>query len=177
GDLSYYKATYNGRYYYPLNRDENWVLGFKTRAGYADSLDDKGFPFFRNFFAGGLSSVRGYANNSLGPRDGVTNDNLGGDILLTGGVELIFPIPFAEDATDWRTTLFVDAGNVYSSDCGAGLVNCSETIELGDLRVAAGLGVSWLTAIGPLSVSFAQAVNEQTGDETDAVQFALGRTF
>jgi outer membrane protein insertion porin family len=177
GDLSYYKATYNGRYYYPLNRDENWVLGFKTRAGYADSLEDKAFPFFRNFFAGGLSSVRGYADNSLGPRDGVTNDNLGGDILLTGGVELIFPIPFAEDATDWRTTLFVDAGNVYSSDCGTGLVNCSETIELGDLRVAAGLGVSWLTAIGPLSVSFAQAVNEQTGDETDAIQFALGRTF
>jgi len=175
GDLSYYKATYNGRHYYPLNRDENWVLGFKTRAGYADSLDDKAFPFFRNFFAGGLSSVRGYANNSLGPRDG--DENLGGNILLTGGVELIFPIPFAEDATDWRTTLFVDAGNVYSSDCGTGLVNCSETIELGDLRVAAGLGVSWLTAIGPLSVSFAQAVNEQTGDETDAVQFALGRTF
>ena len=176
-DLTYYKATYSGRYYYPLNRDENWVLGFKTRAGYADSLSSKAFPFFRNYFAGGLSTVRGYANNSLGPRDSATNDNLGGDILLTGGAELIFPVPFVGEMKDWRTTVFVDAGNVYSSDCGTGLINCSETIELGDLRVSAGLGVSWFTPVGPLAVSFAQAINEQAGDTTESIQFALGRTF
>lgn len=177
GDLSYYKATYDGRYYQPLNVDETWVLGFKTRAGYADTLDSNPYPFFKNFFAGGLSTVRGYGNNSLGPRDGVTDDIIGGDILLTGAVELIFPVPFLEDNSDLRTTAFIDAGNVYARECGTGLVNCSENIELGDLRMSAGVGLSWLTAIGPLSVSYAQALNEQSGDVTDAIQFALGRTF
>jgi len=177
GDLSYYKATYDGRYYQPLNVDETWVLGFKTRAGYADTLDSNPYPFFKNFFAGGLSTVRGYGNNSLGPRDQQTQDIIGGDILLTGAVELIFPVPFLEDNSDLRTTAFIDAGNVYSRECGTGLVNCSENIELGDLRMSAGVGLSWLTVIGPLSVSYAQALNEQSGDVTDAIQFALGRTF
>ena len=71
---------------------------------------------------------------------------------------------------------FVDAGNVYSSSCG-GLDNCSESIDLNDMRLSAGLGLSWITAVGPLTLSYAQAVNAQTGDETDAIQFALGRTF
>jgi len=177
GDLSYFKATYNGRYYYPLNKDENWALGFKTRAGYADSLDSKAYPFFKNFFAGGLTTVRGYGNNSLGPRDEVTDDVLGGDILLSGAIELIFPVPFLEDNSDLRTTAFIDAGNVYASSCGTGLVNCSQNIDLGELRMSAGVGLSWLTPVGPLSVSFAQALNEQSGDTTESVQFALGRTF
>ena len=177
GDLSYYKATYDGRAYLPLNLDETWVLGLRTRFGYADSLDSNAFPFFKNFFAGGLSTVRGYENNSLGPRDSRTNDIIGGDILLTGAAELIFPVPFMEDGSDLRTMAFLDAGNVYASTCSSDLINCSENLELGDLRLSAGVGLSWLTAIGPLSISYAQALNDQAGDVTNSVQFALGRTF
>jgi len=175
GDLTYYKATYRNRFYYPLDIDETWVVGLKSRAGFGDSLDDRAYPFYKNFFAGGLTTLRGYANNSLGPRDG--DDVLGGDILISGSVEVIFPIPFIDDKSAWRTSVFMDVGNVYSTNCGTGLTNCSENIELGDLRASAGVGLSWLTAIGPLSISFAKALNEQSGDQTDAVQFALGRTF
>ena len=64
GDISYFKTTYNGRYYKPLNRDQTWVVGLKTRDGYADALEGGAYPFFQNFFAGGLRTVRGYANNS-----------------------------------------------------------------------------------------------------------------
>ena len=175
-DLSYYKAVYNGRYYLPLDSNQTWALGFKTRSGYADSLDSKPYPFFRNFFAGGLRTVRGYRNNSLGPRDVATDDNLGGNILVSGTAELVVPTPFVENKDAWRTTMFIDAGNVFSGECG-GSVNCSDSIELSDLRASAGLSISWFTGVGPLSISFAQALNEQTGDETESVQFSLGGIF
>jgi len=176
GDLSYYKATYEGKYYLPLNVDQTWALGFRTLTGYADSLDSKAFPFYKNFFAGGRRTVRGYSNNSLGPRDSQTNDIIGGNLLLAGTAELIFPMPLVDDGSDFRTSLFLDAGNVYATDC-SGLINCNENLEPGELRAALGVGLSWLTAIGPISVSYAQALNEQRGDVTEKVQFVLGSTF
>ena len=175
GDISYFKTTYNGRYYKPLNRDQTWVVGLKTRDGYADALEGGAYPFFQNFFAGGLRTVRGYANNSLGPRDRVTGDTIGGNILVSGSAELIFPAPFIDNESI-RGIAFLDAGNVYTTSCG-GLDNCSSNINLDDLRLSAGVAMSWITAIGPLSISFGQALNAQTGDTTESVQFALGQTF
>ena len=176
GDLSYFKFIYDGKYYRPINIDETWVLGFRTLSGFAESLDDNDYPFYKNFFAGGRRTVRGFANNSLGPRDSANSDIIGGNILLSGTAEFIFPIPFVDDKDQFRTSLFVDAGNVYSTNC-IGQTNCSENIELGELRAAAGFGLSWLTAIGPLSISYAKALNEKPGDITESVQFVIGRTF
>lgn len=175
GDLTYYQLVYTGKYYLPLNRDQTWALGFRTRSGFAESLDDKDYPFFKNFFAGGLNTVRGYENNSLGPRFG--EDIIGGNVLISGTAELIFPMPFVDDKDSWRTSLFVDAGNVYASDCAVGLENCNDSLDLGELRAAAGVAFSWLTPVGPLSVAFASALNAESGDETESIQFALGRAF
>ncbi len=175
-DLSYFRAQYNNKWYRPLNEDETWILSLRGRAGYGDSLGDNNYPFFKNFYAGGLKTVRGYANNSLGPQDS-NEDPFGGNLMLTGSAELIFPMPFMADKSAWRSLVFLDAGNVYSTDCFSSQINCSEDVDLAELRYSAGLGISWLTPIGPLSVSLGMPLNDKENDDTEVFQFALGQTF
>jgi outer membrane protein insertion porin family len=170
------KGQYRAEFFQPLNSVENWVLGAGGRIGYADSLGGNSFPFFKNYYAGGLKTVRGYKNNSLGPRDS-NDDPFGGNVLAVGSMELIFPTPFISDQSGWRTLAFLDAGNVYSTDCLSGSANCSEGIDLGDIRYSVGVGLSWLTPVGPLSVALAVPLNDQGEDDTEFFQFALGQTF
>jgi outer membrane protein insertion porin family len=177
-DLSYYKAIYNAKWYRPLNDDRSWILSMKGRLGYGGELGENEYPFYKHFFAGGLKTVRGYEQNTLGPRD-TKNDPFGGDVLVTGGVELIFPMPFVKDQSAWRTLLFIDGGNVFDTDCSSVSLaaNCESGIKLDELRYAAGFGLSWLTPIGPLSIAIAAPLNDKAGDETEVFQFALGQTF
>ncbi|WP_415889316.1 outer membrane protein assembly factor BamA [Neptuniibacter sp. SY11_33] len=177
-DLSYYKAQYNGKWYYPLTDDRFWILSLKGRVGLGGELGQNEYPFYKHFFAGGLKTVRGYEQNSLGPRDS-KDDPFGGDVLVTGGAEFIFPTPFVKERTSWRTLLFVDAGNVFDTDCSSVSKpgNCTDGVELDELRLSAGFGLSWLTPIGPLSVALAAPLNDKTGDDTEVFQFALGQTF
>ncbi len=183
-DLSYIRAQYNNKWYRPINEDETWIFSLRGRAGYGDSLGDSRYPFFKHFYAGGLKTVRGYANNSLGPLDSgdptVANDEgdpFGGNLMLTGSAELIFPMPFMADKSAWRSLVFLDAGNVYSTDCLSTQSNCSDNVDLGDLRYSVGMGISWLTPIGPLSVSLGVPLNDKENDDTEVFQFALGQTF
>ena len=177
-DLSYYRASYNGRYYYPLTDDRFWVLSLQGRVGYGGELGDNEYPFYKHFFAGGLKSVRGYEQNSLGPKDS-KDDPFGGDVIVTGAAEFIFPTPFVKEKHSWRTLFFVDAGNVFDTDCSSVSIpgNCSDGVEFNELRLSAGFGLSWLTPVGPLSVALATPLNDKTGDETEVFQFALGQTF
>ncbi|GAA0695682.1 outer membrane protein assembly factor BamA [Marinobacterium maritimum] len=175
-DLSYIRAQYNSKLYRPLNDDETWVMSLRGRAGYGDSLGSNNYPFFKHFYAGGLKTVRGYANNSLGPLDS-NEDPFGGNLMLTGSAELIFPMPFMADKSAWRSLVFLDAGNVYTTNCLASQVNCSEDVDLGELRYSVGMGISWLTPIGPLSVSLGMPLNDKENDDTEVFQFALGQTF
>ena len=177
-DLSYYKALYNAKWYRPLNDDRSWILSMKGRLGYGGELGDNEYPFYKHFFAGGLKTVRGYEQNTLGPRDS-KNDPFGGDVLVTGGVELIFPMPFVKDRSAWRTLLFVDGGSVFDTECSSVSVaaNCESGIKLDELRYSAGFGLSWLTPIGPLSIAIAAPLNDKVGDDTEVFQFALGQTF
>ncbi len=183
-DLSYLRAQYNNKWYRPLNDDETWILSLRGRAGYGDSLGDNNYPFFKHFYAGGLKTVRGYANNSLGPLDSgdpretnAEGDPFGGNLMLTGSAELIFPMPFMADKSAWRSLVFLDAGNVYSTDCFSNQRNCSDEVDLGELRYSVGMGISWLTPIGPLSVSLGMPLNDKENDDTEVFQFALGQTF
>ena len=150
----------------------------KGRLGYGGELGDNEYPFYKHFFAGGLKTVRGYEQNTLGPRDS-KNDPFGGDVLVTGGVELIFPMPFVKDRSGWRTLLFVDGGSVFDTDCSSVSLaaNCESGIKLDELRYSAGFGLSWLTPIGPLSIAIAAPLNDKVGDDTEVFQFALGQTF
>lgn len=179
-DLTYYKLGYSLRYYYPLSESELWVAKAWTRLGYADAMGGNEYPFFNHFFAGGLRSVRGFESNSLGPKDtpkpGQQAEPFGGNVLVTGGAELIVPTPFGETSNTFRTSLFLDAGNVFDTSCSA-TADCDEGLKLDEMRYSTGVAFSWLTPVGPLSFVLAKPLNEKEGDETEFFQFSLGQTF
>ncbi|MEH6469609.1 MAG: outer membrane protein assembly factor BamA [Halopseudomonas sp.] len=181
-DLGYYKLRYNGQTYLPINDVETWVLSFKTSLGYGDGLGGTTkLPFFKNFYAGGFNSVRGFKNNTLGPQDArlVSGelDPLGGNVLVTGSAELIFPLPFMKDQSSMRTLLFFDVGSVNDTHCLTDNSACDIAFKPDALSASVGLGLSWLTFIGPMSFSLATPVQQQPTDQTETFQFSLGRTF
>jgi outer membrane protein insertion porin family len=159
----------------------------RTRAdvAYGDGYgDDAVLPFFENYYSGGIGSVRGYESRSLGPRseglafflNGTRDpdpDPIGGNLLTEASLELIFPTPFAPESRSVRTFLFADAGNVFETERS----DIVADFEATDLRTSVGVGLTWLTAIGPLSFNLAKALNDQTGDDTEVFQFSLGQTF
>ena len=165
-DLEYYTASYLGETYVPVSDAEDVSLKFKTRLGYGDGFGDSaGLPFLKNFFAGGIRSVRGYTYNSLGPVD-ANGEQIGGNVLITGTAALQFPMPGVKETDQARLSLFTDAGQVYADNA-----------ELGDLRYSAGLALAWMTPIGPLSFTYAAALNSESTDETEGFQFSIGSTF
>ncbi|WP_299183081.1 outer membrane protein assembly factor BamA [uncultured Neptuniibacter sp.] len=177
-DLSYYRAFYNAKWYYPLTEDRFWVMALKGRLGYGGELGENEYPFYKHFFAGGLKTVRGFEQNTLGPKDS-KGDPYGGDVMVAGSAEFIFPMPFVKDKTSWRTLLFIDGGNVFDSSCSSVSLpgNCEDGVQFDQLRFSAGFGLSWLTPIGPLSIALATPLNDKATDDTEVFQFALGQTF
>ncbi|RRJ85102.1 outer membrane protein assembly factor BamA [Aestuariirhabdus litorea] len=179
-DTSYYKLNYSGQIFFPLTR--KLTLNLKANLGYADAYGDTNvMPFFENYYAGGFGSVRGFSDNSLGPKalstDG-SQDSIGGNILVETTAQVLFPLPFIKDQRSLRTVFFVDAGNAFSDDCERSSVisNCSN-VKFSELRMAAGLGLTWITAMGPLSFTLATPIKDESGDDTEVFQFALGQSF
>ena len=171
-DIGYYKLKYRGQRYFPIT--DGWILNLETELGFGDSYGGASeLPFFKNFFSGGFNSVRGFKNNSLGPRaNNSDQDPLGGNVLVEGSAELIFPFPFVDDDSKLRSLVFLDVGNVFDTSCLASNSNCSSGVEIDELRASVGVGVSWITFIGPLSFSLATPIVDESGDETEAFQFA-----
>ncbi|MEQ9546347.1 MAG: outer membrane protein assembly factor BamA [Marinobacter sp.] len=176
-DLTFYKLSHKTDFYQPLNENQTWVLRGRTEVGYGDGYDGRDvMPFYEHFYAGGYGSVRGYEANSLGPR--ATNspndlsdpDPFGGSVLTEGSLELIFPTPFAGDSRSMRTAFFVDAGQVFDPDRDF-------DPAADELRLSAGVGFQWITAVGPLAFSLAKPLNDKSGDDTQIFQFSLGQTF
>lgn len=168
-DLQYYKINYKHAWYTPITKD--FTFSLNGELGYADSYGNEKYPFFKNFFMGGVGSVRGYNNGSLGPRDfdPVTGEDfaVGGTKSLLGNAELYFPVP-GINSKQFRLSVFADAGNVYAKN---------EAFNLGDLRYSTGLGISWFSPFGPLKLVFAKALNSKPGDDTQVLQFQLGQQF
>ncbi len=176
-DLTFYKLSHKTDFYQPLNENQTWVLRGRTEVGYGDGYDGRDvMPFYEHFYAGGYGSVRGYEANSLGPR--ATNspndlsdpDPFGGSVLTEGSLELIFPTPFAGDSRSMRTAFFVDAGQVFDPERDF-------DPAADELRLSAGVGFQWITAVGPLAFSLAKPLNDKSGDDTQVFQFSLGQTF
>jgi len=166
GDLKYYRFNASELRYFPLSR--SLTLALKAEFGYADGMSGMPVPFFKNFYAGGPGSVRGYKAFSLGPQDPFGNV-LGGTRKVTGSAEVLFPMPGAQFEKSLRLAAFVDFGQVYGA---------LEKVSLGELRYSAGLGLSWSSPFGPLSLSVAQPLNEKKGfDRVERVQFTFGKTF
>ncbi len=166
-DLNYYTVVYQQKWYYPLFKDSAVML--RGDLGYGDgySNTDK-LPFFENFYAGGVSTMRGYKVSSLGPLDPYENAPVGGNLRILGGSELIFPVPFVESKSV-RLAAFFDAGNVFDT--------VDETAEMSELRYSTGLTLRWLSPIGGLVFSYAVPLNEQEGDRTKSFQFTMGSSF
>lgn len=166
-DITYYKFTYLAGRYWPASESVSFKA--KVELGYGGAYGDtEALPFFKNYFAGGSSTVRGFESRSLGPRDPLSNDSVGGNRRILGNTELLLPMPGMADSKAVRLSLFVDAGMVYGS---------GEKIELSELRYSTGLAFNWFAPIGPLSFSYAVPLNDKPGDETEAFQFTLGVPF
>ena len=163
GDLQYYRLGLQHQWYYPISRNLTFHAGGEI--GYAGGYDDKPLPFFKNFFAGGPGSVRGYRSFSLGPQDEQGNA-VGGNRKFAGTVEILFPMPGAEQDRSLRLAAFIDGGQVYGNK-----------IDLGELRYAAGLALFWSSPLGPLRLSFATPLNDQPGDRRQTLQFTFGTGF
>lgn len=260
-DLTYYTATYRTNFYFPIIYDD-WVIRLRTELGYGDGYgDEERLPFFRNFRAGGLGSVKGYRANSLGPKglpsykavpvvkssasgqpvfetdasgnpikdakaDSVLfvqqaggdakivgNPNgykpaykktasggkfkapyylkkarsLGGNIVTEASIDLIFPTPFVENKDSIRTSIYFDAGNTFLSECykpdDASLSDfkvhpfCATGIDFSEIRYGTGLGLTWITPIGPLTFTYSIPLNAKEGDQTEGFEFSLGQVF
>ncbi|MDH0825484.1 outer membrane protein assembly factor BamA [Acinetobacter johnsonii] len=200
-DVEYQKLTYDAQAYFPLGKD--FVLRGYGKLGYGNDL-----PFYKNFYAGGFGSVRGYDNSTLGPKyPGVTysesrsKDNdyeeVGGNALIQFGTELALPLPFKGDWTrQVRPVIFAEGAQVFDTQCdvpsGQLYMTGSKTdagvdakqyckdnfgFELDNMRYSVGVGFTWITMIGPLSLSYAYPLNDKDGDETKNIQFEIGRTF
>jgi outer membrane protein insertion porin family len=163
GDLQYYRLGFQHQYYRPLSR--TYTLYLNADIGYAEGIGDKPLPFFKNYYAGGPGSVRGYASFSLGPLDQF-GTALGGNRRVIGSAEFLFPMPGATQDRSLRLGWFIDAGNVFNN-----------SYELNDLRYSAGLGFFWSSPFGPLRLSFAQPLNPKTTDHIQRLQFTFGTGF
>ncbi|MEM9623403.1 MAG: outer membrane protein assembly factor BamA, partial [Pseudomonadota bacterium] len=187
-DLQFYKFVYTAERYFPIAR--NWTLRLRTELGFGDGYGSTDrLPFYENFFAGGFGSVRGFENSTLGPRStppldengnpivfGRRQDTLGGNLLVEGSVELVFPFPFVEDNRQFRPAFFVDVGNVFNTECPSFSENCFD-FSVDDLRYSVGFGMTWLTGLGPMTFSIAKPFQTQPFYEEERFQFELGRTF
>ena len=200
-DLSFFKLDYRGQLFQPLS--ENYTMRLHTELGYGDGYGStSGLPFYENYYAGGFKSVRGFKDSTLGPRGTPSrgqlvtgnqgtqpdsdNDPLpfGGNVLIQGGAEILFPLPFVKDQRSLRTSVFWDVGNVFDSKCeqvtnpngSKSNTQCND-VSLSNLASSVGVGVTWVTALGPLSFALAMPIKKPDNAETQIFQFSLGQTF
>jgi outer membrane protein insertion porin family len=164
GDGRYLRANYQYQQFVPLNKQ--FTLAFNSEIGWGKGLGGP-YPVFKNFFAGGLGSVRGFEQSSLGPRD-ITGSVLGGPRKILGSIELQTPFPGAGNDRSLRLFGFVDAGNVFSE---------KDNYRFNELRAAAGIGISWISPVGPLRLAYGNPIRKQPGDKIQKLQFSIGTSF
>lgn len=189
-DLSFYKLDYRGQIFAPLT--QNYTMRFHTELGYGGAYGSTDrLPFYENYYAGGFNSVRGFKDSTLGPRSTPSSGNnpgtdkdpdqdpqaFGGNILVTGGAELLFPLPFVKDQRQLRTVLFWDVGNVFDTDCPLSTTQGCDGVDFSNLASSVGVGLTWITALGPLSFSLGTPIKKPDNAETQIFQFSLGQTF
>lgn len=175
-ELEFYKLSYRSKVYFNLTSDLTFM--FRTDLGYGDGYNDNdSLPLYTRYYAGGLRTVRGFENNSLGPRDDLSNDPRGGDIRTVAGAELIFPVPFIEKPpSSVRFSAFYDIGNVFLQDRGNDRPD-EQGFDSDELRSAIGFSFVWLAPIGPLQFSWSRAIETKDIDETESFQFSIGSFF
>ena len=164
-DLEYYKVSLRGSWYRQLVG--RLILNARGEIGYGDGYGDlEELPFFKNYYAGGSRSVRGFEARSLGPVSADSAaDPLGGGIRTVAGIEMYFPIFGLLEDNDKRLSLFMDSGQVFAS---------SSDFDFGEIRLSVGAGFHWFSPVGPISFTVAQPLNDEPGDDVKRIQFTLG---
>ena len=192
-DLEFWKVTYRGEQYFPFFA--GLTLRFRTELGYGGGYGGTdALPFYEHFFAGGFGSIRGFELSTLGPRttnpthdiDGnpippgffrsdrlINGDPFGGNLLVEGSLELVLTLPFVEQNRQFRPVIFVDAGNVFNTNCPDVSQNCFG-FDVDEFRYSVGFSVTWLTAMGPMTFGIAKTFNTSPIDEKESFQFELG---
>lgn len=163
---TYLRASYQHQQFFPL--DDIFTLMLNGEIGMAEPYGDKDVPFFKNFYAGGIGSIRGFESNSIGPRDTLTDDPLGGTRRLVVNSELLFGLPGAFRDKSFRLSVFGDAGTIWDKE---------DKFSLSTLRYSLGMAISWNSPMGPLKLSFAAPLNKKPGDKTESLQFQFGSIF
>lgn len=163
--LRYDRVTYQYQQYLPLTRNTN--LAFNGLVGYAHGLGGRPLPIFKNLYAGGIGTVRGFQQSSLGPQDAQGNA-LGGGKLLVADFEYQFPFPGSGADRSLRMSVFNDNGYVWGEN---------QKVSLSDLRSSIGIGVSWISPIGPLKFSIAKPIRDKSTDKLQSFQFTVGAGF
>jgi outer membrane protein insertion porin family len=172
GTRPYVKVNYQFQQYVPLTR--RYTLAFNTEVGIGKGLSGKSFPVLRNFYGGGLGSVRGFEQGTLGPTSAVLGSttgetvNVGGARNFVANLEFIAPFPGAGNDRTLRWFGFIDVGNVYGE---------SESIDFSLMRSSAGVGLSWISPIGPLRFAYAMPIRKFDGDRIQRFQFQIGTSF
>ena len=165
-DTEYYKIDYLHRGYFPLN--DTLTLTWRGVLGYGDGYGDQdALPFFENYFAGGLRTVRGFETNTLGPRYS-NGEASGGGVRVVGGTEVISELPFLADSDNFRISAFFDIGNVFETP---------SDFDAGELRYSTGLSFMWISPLGPLALSYALPINDEDDDDVENFQFSFGVPF
>jgi outer membrane protein insertion porin family len=165
GDARYLRANAQYQQYIPLGR--RFTLGFNVEAGWGKGLNGKPFPIFKNFYGGGLGTVRAFDQGSLGPVD-VIGAYIGGNRRVNAQTQLYLPVPGTGNDRTLRWFAYMDAGNVWGEH---------EKVTAGSLRASAGLGLSWISPVGPLQLSYGRPIRKQPGDRIQPLQFQIGTAF
>jgi outer membrane protein insertion porin family len=166
GELEYLRLTYGHQWFKPVTKSITYAVN--TEVGYGVGLRGKSYPATKNFYAGGIGSVRGFASSTIGPKGGPNSDiALGGNRRLVVNNELLFPLPgMAQDRTI-RLFTYADLGNVWGEGAS----------DNGSIRASVGVGLSWLSPVGPIKLSMGNAVRKESRDQVQRLQFQIGTGF
>ncbi len=165
GEVRYVRSSYQYQQYIPLNKQ--YTLAFNGELGLGKGLGGRPFPVFKDFYSGGLGSVRGFEQSTLGPRD-VTGAFIGGAKKINLNMEIQAPFPGAGNDKSLRLYAFTDAGNVFTE---------TQVISFKDMRASYGVGLSWISPVGPLRLAVANPLRKQPGDRIQKLQFQIGTSF
>lgn len=214
-DFEFYKAQYDIQHYWQISEGWSFLVraNLAYGDGYGDGVENYKLPYFENFYAGGQGTVRGFERNSIGPREILRSSRslsapgdtgvpvvlppefdqiqlgsrgVGGNARALGGLELIFPTPFADGNRSVRTSLFVDAGHLWDTEFDrtrysylqeADYANIPDYSDDGQFRVSTGLALQWLSPMGPIGFHFSRPLRKEDGDDTENFGFTIGRTF
>ena len=182
GEMQYAIGSYRFQYFHPLTKD--YTLAFNTDLAYGRGLGGKDFPYFKTMYSGGLGSVRGFQQGSLGPHEIAYNGNTyasGGNKKFNVNLEFVTPFPGARNDKTLRLFGFVDAGQVYSDTSGIYDITDANGNKINanakKIRASYGVGLRWISPIGPLSLAFGKPLKKYSGDKTQTIQFQIGTSF